>query len=69
MFKNTQKKPDLNRPKVSRVKEEGTLASYTNDVKVEIDYRRVDPRLIEEAEEKEQRQQKESKSDILKADV
>lgn len=36
--------------KVSRVKEEGTLAGYTNDVKVDIDYSRVDPRLIEEAE-------------------
>jgi len=35
--------------KVSRVKEEGTLASYTNNVKVDIDYSRVDPRLIEEA--------------------
>ena len=36
--------------KVSRVKEEGTLAGYTNDVTVDIDYSRVDPRLIEEAE-------------------
>jgi ATP-dependent Clp protease ATP-binding subunit ClpC len=36
--------------KVTRVKEEGTLASYTNDVKVDIDYSRVDPRLMEEAE-------------------
>jgi ATP-dependent Clp protease ATP-binding subunit ClpC len=36
--------------KVSRVKEEGTLAGYTNDVKVDIDYSRVDPRLMEEAE-------------------
>ena len=38
--------------KVSRVKEEGTLAGYTNDVTVDIDYSRVDPRLIEEAEKK-----------------
>lgn len=36
--------------KVSRVKEEGTLAGYTNDITVDIDYSRVDPRLIEEAE-------------------
>ena len=36
--------------KVSRVKEEGTLAGYTNDVKVDIDYSRVDLGLIEEAE-------------------
>jgi len=40
--------------KVSRVKEEGTLAGYTNDVKVDIDYSRVDPRLIEEAEKNQE---------------
>jgi len=55
--------------KVSRVKEKGTLASYTNEVKVEIDYRRVDPSLIEEAEEKKQQEQKENKQNVLKADA
>ncbi len=55
--------------KVSRVKEEGTLASYTNDVKVEIDYRRVDPRLLEQAEEKKEQNQEETKQNILKTDA
>jgi len=55
--------------KVSRVKEKNTLASYTNDVKVEIDYRRVDPLLIEEGEEKKQQEQKENKQDLLKVDA
>ena len=36
--------------KVTRVKEEGTIAGYTNEVKVDVDYSRVDPKLIEEAE-------------------
>ena len=55
--------------KVSRVKEEGTLASYTNDVKVEIDYHRVDPRLLEETKNKKHKEEKESKQDVVKADV
>ena len=45
--------PARNGGKIPQLKkEEGTLASYTNDVHVDIDYRRVDPRLLEEAEAK-----------------
>ena len=35
---------------VSRLKEEGSLVSYTNEVTVEIDYTDVDPDLLSESD-------------------
>jgi hypothetical protein len=36
---------------VKRVKRDGSLVDYTNEVEVEIDYSEVDPELIKKSEE------------------